>query len=178
MCTGIIIATASCLIGVFLGSEPYDYQLLFNGQSTQAHFDKALEHYRTLHETPLPVLYILAAVALLGISANIVRIYKPNPELSMFEYCSLGLYVIAVSLFITNIKTGVECAVTGHWGDVTQNEGLAVLASSHVILILVLLGVILLQAGLWYSNMDYQKRLAQFYAEEAAEKASGSKKRN
>lgn len=90
----------------------------------------------------------------------------------MFEYASLGLYVLGICVFITNIKTGIECTLTGQWGEVTENQGLAVIASSTIILEVVFLGVLFLQAGLWYSNYDYQKRLKKFYEEEAIAEAN------
>lgn len=159
-------------MGVFYNNLAYDYHLLFNANATQEHFDNALKHYQTLYYTGRPVLYILGFVAVVGLLGNMIRIYKPNPELKMFEYASLGLYVLGICVFITNIKTGIECTLTGQWGEVTENQGLAVIASSTIILEVVFLGVLFLQAGLWYSNYDYQKRLKKFYEEEAIAEAN------
>lgn len=175
--SGMVLTSTAFLMGVFFAAQPYDFHLLFDPKATQEHFDLALKHYQVLNTTPMPVLYFLGGIVMIGVLGNTIRIYKPNPELSMFEYASLGLYVLAVCVFITNIKTGIECSVTGNWGEVTQNQGLAVIASSNIILLVMLLGVVLLQLGLWYTNNDYQKRLAQFYEEEKLEqKEKGRKK--
>lgn len=175
--SGMILTSTAFLMGVFFATQPYDFHLLFDPKATQEHFDLALKHYQILNTTPMPVIYFLGFIVMIGVLGNTIRIYKPNPELSMFEYASLGLYVLAVCVFITNIKTGIECSVTGNWGEVTQNQGLAVIASSNIILLVMLFGVILLQIGLWYTNNDYQKRLTKFYEEEKMERAENNKKK-
>ncbi|EDO15942.1 hypothetical protein Kpol_480p29 [Vanderwaltozyma polyspora DSM 70294] len=173
--TGLILISSSFLMGVFFANQPYDYDLLFNTSSTQEHFDSALKHYQTLYSTNPRVLYVLLGVTALGFIGSMIRIYKPNPDLQLFEYTSLGLFVFAICVFITNIKTGIECSITHNWGEVNENQGLAVLASSNIIFLLMLVGVILLQGGLWYTNWDYQKRLGEFFAAEQAEQAQQEK---
>lgn len=172
----MILSATTFLMGVFFSNMPYDYHLLFNPNSTQEHFDLALRHYQILHETPLPVIVTLCVVAGIGLVGGTIKVFKPNPELQMFEYCSLGLYVLAICVFLTNVKTGIDCSVSHNWGEVTENQGLAVIASSNIILLVMFAGVIILQIGLWYSNWDLQKRLKQFYAEEEQEAASAGKK--
>ena len=183
LCTigsAMVLISSSFLMGVFFANQPYDYHLLFDSVATQEQFDASLKHYQTLYNTNPIVIYILAGVASLGFIGSMIRIYKPNPELQLFEYTSLGLFVFAICIFITNIKTGIECSVSHQWGEVTENQGLAVLASSNIILLLFLIGVLLLQAGLWYTNWEYQIRLNDFFAaeqqqEEAAEKEDAPK---
>lgn len=173
---GLILSATSFLIGVFYANQAYDYPILFDPSSTQSTFNDSLKHYQVLHKTPIPVLGVLGFVAVIGFIGHLIRIYKPNPDLRNFEYASLGLYFFAVCVCMTNIKTGVISAVTGEWGEVNQNEGLAVLASSNIILILFFVGVILLQGGLWYTKWDHQVRLKQFFEEEAKEEADKKKK--
>ena len=56
-----------------------------------------------------------------------------------------------------------------------RNQGLAVIASSNIILLVVFSGVLVLQAGLWYTNWEYQQRLKTFYSEDAKESKDGKK---
>lgn len=172
LCTlgsALILISSSFIMGVFYSNQAYDYHLLFNSNASQVDFDNALKHYQILFHTGRPILYILAAIAAIGLLGNIIRIYKPNPELQIFEYCSLGLYVLGICVFITNIKTGIECSISHQWGEVSENQGLAVIGSSNIILLVMFFGVLLLQFGLWYSEWDYEKRLNAFYEEEAKE---------
>lgn len=164
-------------MGVFFGNQPYDYHILFNPKIDQSHFDNSLRHYQTLFYTAPPVLYTLGFVTMIGIIGCLIKVYKPNPDLKVFEYATLGMYVLGVCLFITNVKTGIESAVSGNWGEVTENQGLAVVASSNVILLIVFIGVLVLQAGLWYSSWEYEQRLEQFYAAEAAASTTADAKK-
>ncbi|CUS22385.1 LAQU0S05e04192g1_1 [Lachancea quebecensis] len=165
--TGLILIGTSFIMGVFFANQTYDYHILFNAGLQPSHFENSLRHYQTLYYTAPPVLYALGAVVGLGLVGCLIKVYKPNPDLKVFEYATLVMYVIGVCMFITNIKTGIESSVSGNWGEVTENQGVAVIASSNVILLVIFVGVLVLQAGLWYSHWEYQQRLEQFYAEEA-----------
>ncbi|SCV05264.1 LANO_0H03664g1_1 [Lachancea nothofagi CBS 11611] len=166
--TGLILISSSFIMGVFYANQTYDYHLLFGQNIDQSHFDNSLRHYQTLYDTASPVLGGLGFISVLGLIGCLIKIYKPNPDLQMFEYASMIMFVVGICLFITNIKTGIESSVSGNWGEVTENQGLAVIASSNILLLMVFIGVVVLQAGLWYSNWEHQQRLAKFYAEETA----------
>lgn len=174
--TGLILIGTSFIMGVFYANQAYDYPLLFDHNATQEHFDNALRHYQTLFYTAPAVKYVLLGVAALGLIGGLIRVYKPNPDLQLFEYCSLGLYVFGICVFLTNIKTGIDCSISRNWGEVTENQGLAVIASSNIIMLLLFMGVVVLQAGLWYSKWELDQRLKVFYAQEAAEEATKATK--
>ncbi|SCW04001.1 LAFE_0H03730g1_1 [Lachancea fermentati] len=179
LCTigsALILIGTSFTMGVFFANQTYDYHLLFNPDVTEAHFENALRHYQTLFYTHPKVLYAFGFVVSLGLIGSLIRVYKPNPDIQLFEYGSLGMYVLGVCVFITNIKTGIESAKYRNWGEVTENQGLAVIASSNIILLLVFVGVLVLQAGLWYTDWEYQQRLKEFYAAEETEKTSKTQK--
>ncbi|AGO10319.1 AaceriABL137Wp [[Ashbya] aceris (nom. inval.)] len=173
--SALIVSATAFIMGVFFANQTYDYHLLFNANMTQEHYDNALRHYQTLYFTAQPVLYVFGAIAMIGLIGSLIRIYKPNPELQLFEYGSLAMYVLGVCVFLTNIKTGVNSAHYGNWGEVTQNQGLAVIASSNIILLVVFVGVLVLQSGLWYSEWEYAQRLETFMAEQEAENAAAPK---
>ncbi|CEP64652.1 Shr3p LALA0_S12e03796g [Lachancea lanzarotensis] len=175
--TTLIVASSTFIMGVFYANQAYDAHVLFNPQVAQSNFDNSLHHYQTLAETPMPVIGGLAFVAFVGLVGCLIRIYKPNSELQTFEYASLVMYVIGICLFITNIKTGIESAVSGEWGEVTPNQGVAVIGSSNIILIVVFIGVLLLQAGLTYSNWEFEQRMTKFLAEEEKEQAASNSKK-
>lgn len=173
--TALILISTSFIMGVFFSNQSYDYHILFNPNMTQTHYDNALHHYQNLYYTAPQVLYFFMFVVSLGFIGSLARVYKPSPDLQMFEYASLGMYVLGVCVFLTNIKTGIESAIHRQWGEVTENQGLAVIASSNIILLVVFSGVLVLQAGLWYTNWEYQQRLKTFYSEDAKESKDGKK---
>lgn len=167
--SALVLISTSFIMGVFYSNLAYDYKILFQPASvTPEDFTRTLQHYQFLNEVGHPLLYILAFIAFLGLVGHMVRLYKPNEDLKMFEYASLGMFVMGVCVFITNIKTGIECSLTGNWGEVSENQGIAVIGSSNIILLCVFFGVILLQAGLWWATFDLDTRMQQFIAEESA----------
>lgn len=92
----------------------------------------------------------------------------------LFDGASLVLYMIGLIVYIANIVKGLrvvssgdytqelvegEAAVgnmvaggTGVGAELTREDGLKVLAASNTILALVLVGVLVLQAGQWYAE--------------------------
>lgn len=177
LCTigsALVLTSTSFLIGVIFSNQVYDFHILFNPEVTQQNYENSLKHYQAMFYTPPKVLYGFSGIVLVGLIGSLIRIYKPNPELQIFEYGSLGMFVLGICVFLTNIKTGVESSVHGTWGEVTQNQGLAVIASSNIILLLVFSGVIALQAGLWYTEWEYESRLEKYNKEHAEEVASAS----
>ncbi|QEU60659.1 Shr3 [Kluyveromyces lactis] len=174
--TALIIGSTTFLMGIFFSNQPYDYNILFNPAATPEHFENALKHYQTLFYTAKPTLYMLGAVAIVGVIGSLIRVYKPNPDLQLFEYGSLALYVLGICVFLTNIKTGVESAVYHNWGEVSEAQGIAVVASSNIIILIVFAGVLVLQGGLWYSTWEYEQRLDQWRKDQLKESAANQQK--
>ena len=99
----------------------------------------------------------------------------------MFDGASLVLYLIGVVVYITNIVKGLRIVTTGSYNIVPEGsteiaigreDSLRVMAASNTILALVLVGVIVLQAGQWYAERKEQDEIAKFEASQA-EKATG-----
>ncbi|KAI5968360.1 SHR3 [Candida theae] len=98
-------------------------------------------------------------------------LYKPDEDAKYFEYGSLGLFMIAIVIYLTNLRTGINAAVTGEWGEVDSATGINVIAASQVMIILVLVGVLVLQGGLYYAQWYDEQLKKEFYENEAREAA-------
>lgn len=86
----------------------------------------------------------------------------------LFDGASLVLYVIGVGVYIANIVKGLRMVSAGIWDDLPggikhggpltgevslgREDSLKVLSASNTILALVLVGVLVLQAGQWYAE--------------------------
>lgn len=82
----------------------------------------------------------------------------------LFDGASLVLYVCGVTVYIANIVKGLRLVTGGQYGadlapteeDAEQvlgrEDSLKVLAASNTILALILVGVLILQAGQWYAE--------------------------
>ncbi|WP_202914155.1 hypothetical protein [Bacillus pumilus] len=108
---------------------------------------------------------------LLGLIGHFIKLYKPDEDAKYFEYGSLGLFMVGVVIYLTNLRTGVNSCLVGQWGDVDYQTGINVMAASQVMIIFVLLGVLLLQGGLYYAQWYDNKLKEEFYRQEAKEAA-------
>merc|ERR1712080_331355 len=61
--------------------------------------------------------------------------------------------------------------ITGEWGEVDSKTGINVIAASQVMIILVLVGVLVLQGGLYYAQWYDEELKKEFYETEAREAA-------
>lgn len=163
-------------LGLLSANWIYDFNTLFNANVTTEMFENSITHYKTWAEIPRIPLHVIHAILGLGFIGSFIKIYKPSEDAKYFEYGTLGLYLLTFCVYLTNLRTGAESAVSGNWGDVDSFTGVNVLAASQIIMIILLFGVIMLQCGLYYGEWEYQNRLAAFNKELEEEKVEESKK--
>lgn len=93
--------------------------------------------------------------------------------------------MIGVVVYITNIVKGLRIVTLGYYGvpegsteiAIGREDSLRVMAASNTILALVLVGVLVLQAGQWYAERKEQDEFEKIEKEEA-EKTPKSAKGN
>jgi hypothetical protein len=173
------VLTATCFfLGILFIMLPYDYHVLWSTPPDREPYYVLLEnHIRFLHASPpliSRILHIVIGTVLLGF---LTKLYKPSEANMLFD---------GVIVYGANIVKGFRMVTSGHYGDeVTQDpseiigreDSLRVLAASNTILALVLVGVLVLQAGQWYAmrkeevEMEEMNRIAE-------EKRKGNKKKN
>lgn len=89
----------------------------------------------------------------------------------LFDGASLVLYMCGITVYIANIVKGLRLASLGQYGAdlaasaddkdqiLGREDSLKVMAASNTILALVLVGILVLQAGQWYADRkDLQER--------------------
>jgi hypothetical protein len=131
-------------------------------------------------------LHIVIAVGLCGF---FIKLYRPSESNMLFDGASLVLYMIGVVVYLANIVKGLRVVSSGQY-DVELVEGelavgvtgveageelplgrddsLKVLAASNTILALVLVGVLVLQAGQWYAEKKEGQEEERMQREKAA----------
>ena len=141
---------------------------------------KLLEnHLRFLHASPPIISRILHIVIGTGLLGFVSKLYKPSEANMLFDGASLVLYMCGVIVYITNIVKGLRVVTAGIYGqsDIIEGEAkeagaieeeyigredsLRVLAASNTILALVLVGVLVLQAGQWYAQRKEDAEIAE-----------------
>ncbi len=171
----MMIASCSVILGICFSNWPYDYYTLWNTSYGEEGFTKALIHYQVLANQPDIINYSMIAIMSVAFIGSFIKIFKPSEDTKYFEYGSLVALVAAVCIYITNIRTGELSAVAGQWGDVDQNTGLSVIAASEVMIVFFLLGVVVLQSGLFYAEYSDYKAKANFYLNELNSKLDDPK---
>lgn len=168
--TALIIGSTCFGLGAVYSSLPYDLHTLWTFGGEKA-IETSIAHYAQWGNSPMYIHYILHGVALLGLIGSFIKLYKPNDDAKYFEYGSLGLFMVGLIIYLTNLRVGVNSCLSGQWGEVDPATGVNVIAASQVMIILVLVGVLVLQGGLYYAEWYDNKLKEEFYKQEAEEAA-------
>ncbi len=162
---------------MLFSSFPYDYPLLWTSDITPPEFYDMLEtHLRFMHASPPLISRILHIAIFIGYSGFLLKLYKPSEANLLFDGSSLVLYTVGVIVYLTNIVKGLRIVTLGQYDKayseaekasmneeiVGREDSLRVLAASNTILALVLVGVLVLQAGQWYAERKDRDEAAKF----------------
>lgn len=149
-----------------------------------AHYDYLEAHLRFLHASPPLIPRILHIVIFLGLAGLLTKLYKPSESNMLFDGASLVLYMCGVTVYIANIVKGLRLASAGQYGAelattpdekeqiLGREDSLKVLSASNTILALVLVGILVLQAGQWYAERKDAQETESFAKDKKEEKES------
>lgn len=167
---GTLMAITSCtfLLGLLYSDWPYNHALLWVPKLENA--DKvaklALDHYVHWLDVPKFIPYTMYGVLFFGFCGFVVKIFKPVEDVKYFEYGSFAVYVLAVCCYASNVRFGVYSAQAGEWGDVDEFTGLSVIAASEVIIVFLLLGIVVIQCGIFFAKYEDDRVKAEFLMKE------------
>ncbi|KAJ5090904.1 hypothetical protein N7532_009588 [Penicillium argentinense] len=163
--TFLILCPTCFFLGIIFSLFPYDYPILWSTVTTPAsHYDYFEAHLRFLHASPPLIPRILHIVIFLGLAGLVTKLYRPSESNMLFDGASLVLYMCGITVYIANIVKGLRLASAGRYGAdlatspdekdqiLGREDSLKVLAASNTILALVLVGILVLQAGQWYAE--------------------------
>lgn len=184
--TFLIVCPTCFFLGIIFSLFPYDYPILWSTVTTPAaHYDYLEAHLRFLHASPPLIPRILHIVIFLGLAGLLTKLYKPSESNMLFDGASLVLYMCGVTVYIANIVKGLRLASAGQYGSelaasadeneqiLGREDSLKVLSASNTILALVLVGILVLQAGQWYAERKDAQEDESFATSKKSEKESG-----
>lgn len=189
----LIPSPAVCFfLGVLFASFPYDFPLLWTKEAIPDNFLDNLEtHLKIVHQSPPLISRMLHIIVSIGFLGLFIKLFRPSEANFLFDGASLILYLIGVGVYVANIVKGLRTVSADMWdGDEWKGEthevpdapgelvlgredSLKVLAASNTILALVLVGILVLQAGQWYAEKKEADEAAA--AEKKEKEASPSK---
>lgn len=189
----------SFFLGILFSLFPYDYPVLWSSAPTpDPHWLTLETHLRLLHASPPLIPRILHIMIFLGLLGLVLKLYKPSESNMLFDGGSLVLYMAGVIVYIANIVKGLRIVTAGKYGEgvdkvianpdrndevdmgawdretgasiLGREDNLKVLAASNTILALVLVGVLVLQAGQWYAERADEKEKRKFWEQQEKER--------
>lgn len=147
-----------------------------------------------MHQSPPLIGRLLNIIVTVGFLGFFIKLFRPSEANFLFDGASLILYFIGVAVYIANIVKGLRTVSSGIWDDpenrlgrdgdnpgefiLGRDDSLKVLSASNTILALVLVGVLVIQAGQWYAekrDMDDDREEAE-EAEKKEKEGSPSSK--
>lgn len=190
----LTVHIATCFfLGILFAQLPYDYNVLWNMPTDRTDSFNVLEgHIKFLYASPLLVSRILNIVIATGLLGFLIKLFKPNQANMLFDGASLVLYMAGITVYLTNIVKGMRVVTAGIYGDLTKadpgeiaeddgdyisrEDTLRVYSASNTILALVLVGVLVLQAGQWYAKRAEEKEIREIERQAEEKKTTGKKK--
>jgi hypothetical protein len=194
--------TAVCFfLGILFITLPYDYNVLWSTPAgdRNVYFDLLEQHVKFIHASPPLISRVLHIVIGTGFIGFIIKLYKPSEANMLFDGASLVLYMCGITVYIANIVKGFRVVTMGSYGAqelvegemvaavggapgdtefiIGREDSLRVLAASNTILALVLIGVLVLQAGQWYAAHKEEAEIAEIN-KASEEKKKTHKKKN
>ena len=135
-----------------------------------------------MHASPPIIARILHIAVSVGFMGLFIKLFKPSESNLLFDGASLVLYMIGVVIYITNIVKGLRIVTLGSYDEagesgepgVGREESLKILAASNTILALVLVGILVLQAGQWYAERKEEDENAKYVQEQEDKGRKGS----
>ncbi|KAF2242797.1 secretory component protein-like protein shr3 [Trematosphaeria pertusa] len=185
----LIIGPTCFFLGILFSSFPYDYNVLWKTPEDREFYFKILEdHIKFLHASPPIISRILHIAIGTGLLGFLMKLYKASEANMLFDGASLVLYMAGITVYVTNIVKGFRVVTAGIYGNVTpeqdknaedyitREDTLRVFAASNTILALVLVGVLVLQAGQWYALRKEEAELKEIEDKAEEKKKQGKKK--
>lgn len=161
--TGLILLSCGFGLGAVYGNLPYDYATLWSNTGEKNPFQSSFDHYLKWANAPPRVHYVLHFVFALGMIGSLIKIYKPTEDTKYFEYGSMGLVVLSIIIYLTNLRTGINSCFHNQWGEVPMETGINVIAASQFFVVVLLVGVVVLQGGLYYAEWYDNQLKIEFY---------------
>ncbi|KAI5466410.1 Shr3 amino acid permease chaperone [Mariannaea sp. PMI_226] len=198
--TFMIIAPTCFFLGVLFASFPYDFPLLWTKEPITTDFLNHLEtHLKFVYHSPPLISRMLHIIISIGFLGFFFKLFRPSEANFLFDGASLILYIIGFGVYVANIVKGLRTVNADIWADsehgdqthtgpegeliLGREDTLKVLSASNTILALVLVGILVLQAGQWYAEkkendeaIAAEKKAATEKKEPSPSKAANKKK--
>ncbi|GKT83340.1 ER membrane protein SH3 [Colletotrichum tofieldiae] len=163
---------------------PLRLPLLWTSAPVPDTFFQHLEtHLKFMHQSPPLIGRLLNIIVFTGFLGFFIKLFRPSEANVLFDGASLVLYLIGPALRFRGHLDDPE--FTGEVKDprvegeiiLGKEDSLKVLAASNTILALVLVGVLVLQAGQWYAERKDREDIVKLEEEKSSKGSASHKKK-
>ncbi|CCX13057.1 Shr3 amino acid permease chaperone [Pyronema domesticum] len=177
--TFLVICPTSFFLGILFTNWVYDHHTLWNSTGASDAIYAAVEtHYSMLARAPPILPRTLHAIIFTGLIGFFIKLYRPSESNMLFDGSSLVLFMIGIIMYGTNVIRGLQTVESGDYGEeIGRIDTMRIMAASHVILALVLVGVLVLQSGQYYAERKALQERTKIEEEDKANEKK-TKKRN
>ncbi|KAM5532894.1 hypothetical protein V8D89_013446 [Ganoderma adspersum] len=144
-----VLVSVSFFLGVLAICLNVDYRILFTALSDNVVRD-GFEFYTTFYNSPPAIKALLHGIVILGLVGLIGKLHKWDESAVFFDGSSLAAYIFALAVYMTvgipACRTVADPVPNVDTKD-DQIEALRVLSAGNTIIIVLLGGILALQAG-------------------------------
>ncbi|KAI0716016.1 Shr3 amino acid permease chaperone [Cerioporus squamosus] len=172
-----VLVSVSFFLGVLLICLNVDYRILFT-PLTDSVIRDGYEFYTTFYNSPPAIKALLHGVVLLGLVGLLGKLHHWDDSAIFFDGSSLAAYVFSLAVYLT---VGIPACrtvadpVTDVDTEQDRVEALRILSAGNTIIILLLGGILALQAGEQWSRRLEANILAEAAAAEKSAAAPEKK---
>ncbi|KAI9064167.1 Shr3 amino acid permease chaperone [Trametes sanguinea] len=169
-----VLVSVSFFLGVLFICLNVDYRILFT-PLTEGVVRDGIEFYTTFYNSPPAIKALLHSVMGVGLLGLVGKLHKWDDSAMFFDGSSLGAYIFALAIYLT---VGIPACrtVVDPVPDVDthsdQVEALRVLSAGNTIIIVLLGGILVLQAGEQWARRIEEKMLREAGEQEAQKPAT------
>ncbi|KAK7206027.1 hypothetical protein BZA70DRAFT_309764 [Myxozyma melibiosi] len=163
--TAVILSATSFCLGAIFVNWTYDHKTLWTHNPSDESITLSRQHYAQIATEPAVIRNAFHIVIGLCLAGFVAKLYKPSEANKLFDGGSLVLFMAGIIIYLTNVRTGLGSVLSGDWGDVDELTGINVIAASQVIIAFTLLGVLGLQFGQYWAEIQDEEENARFEQE-------------
>ncbi|KIM74662.1 hypothetical protein PILCRDRAFT_827987 [Piloderma croceum F 1598] len=173
-----VLSATSFFIGIQFICFNVDYRILYRPLTDQV-IDDGFQFYTTFFNAPPAIKALLHGFIGVGFIGLLTKLHAWDDSAMFFDGTSLVAYIFAFAVYMSVAIPSLRTIATPAEGNTRDDriEAMRVLSAGNTIIIVILAGVLLLQAGEEYARRAEAKELAKIIeAEKKAASAPQGKK--
>ncbi|KTW26469.1 hypothetical protein T552_02949 [Pneumocystis carinii B80] len=143
----LIVCSSSFFLGILFISWIVDHFTFWKNPATDQALLNAETYYLLLYQAPSIHKILLHILICFGFFAHVMKLYGGNKSNLLFDSGSLVLYIAGIIIYNVYLIQGLETIFQRTYNSFNKIDTLRILAATHVVLALILIGILVLQSS-------------------------------